>query len=334
MAAIVVIAIGAVSQAHSWGPLDTGRIDLNHVPAVFVAAIVLVLGAVALAARLGRIRRPEAVVLPASLATVLVVTLVLFAADAVATDGWTAARQSISSLVGRDGCGAASDTEIALADPGRSTSAIRLAPGAATPWYPVSARPMGVFVRGPWNEGDALVVEWGVKTPSGAKALGSGSMDAGDLSPGRALARSRFVPDSAFPPRPRNADFVRFRSHPVSDTYMSVTPPVPYSWISLASVVGNSGTPSVVSPVLFAAMPCAALPVLSHGVAQPPAVLVDGNYGITVLNYSSPFVGLRTMLDVTRLPARSPAHQQPMDVYRVIVPPGDSIASAVEAGIE
>jgi hypothetical protein len=111
-AILVLFLVGAASQAHSWEPLDVGRLHWSHLPALFVAAVLLALLGTLVAARRGATWRFELVFLPVALLAVLSLTVSLFVIDAAATSGWTTARQTVGSLVGEDACGLASDLEI------------------------------------------------------------------------------------------------------------------------------------------------------------------------------------------------------------------------------
>jgi hypothetical protein len=325
MGVVLLFGVAAVSQANSWGPLDVGRIVLNHVPAIFMVAVLFAFGVTVLLGRRGLIARPDLALLPVSLAAVLGTTVFLFAADAAATAGWTTARQTVSSLIGRDGCGVASSIRVATPSGSRPPLAAPLDRSGWTRWYPVSGGAHGVFVSDRRSTHDALVVQWGARARDRPRVLAEGRAELGES--GRDPAQWRFVPDSGFPVRPAGANLVRFRlAIRSAGEDALITGPMRYSWRTLGALMSREGTRSFVSPLLFEAMPCARLPRLANGVLEAPDYLVDFNYGITLTDRSSPALGMVDVGQLQRLPVRSSVRSWPIFVYRTGLNTSDVLA--------
>jgi hypothetical protein len=313
-----------------------------------LATLTAFAGAV-IAGQLGFVRQSAAVVLPAILASVTVVTIVTFVADTAATDGWTTSRQAVGSLVGKDACGVASDLVVSspTGEPppqsvhtseGRKVSSlgstryirqpVELDRTGSTPWYPVGHHPIGLFVGGTWAPRDRLVVIWGRGNTRRVLELRSSDADLLASTEGPNAARWRFVAGSGLPTRPTTANLVRFRL--ISSNRSSgaqLTAPTASVSQPLTRLV-SQGTQTLVSPFLFEAMPCAALPPLSYGVAGSPAMLVDWAQVLSLTNPTSPWAGLPDVLELDRIPVSSAVDHGPIFVYKVRVDPRDALAPA------
>ena len=123
--ALVSATMWAALEPWEWGPLDVGRLRWTHLPGPFVLATVVAAVLVLVLWRAGRVRRPELGLFNATVGGLLAVTFFVLAADAVATDGWTAPRQAVSSLVATDGCGVADDLLIPTSDSMRALEPVR-----------------------------------------------------------------------------------------------------------------------------------------------------------------------------------------------------------------
>jgi len=351
-AAVLLVALAAGIKANHWGPLDVGRLDWSVTPALYVLGAVAAFAAALAAAHVGRVRHSAVVVLPAVLASTIAVTVLTFAADAVATSGWTPARQAGASLIGRDGCGVAADilAETPARDPtegpaaGRRTLRVpsfaahrppepaELDRTGATPWYPVARERIGVFVTGRWQHGDTLTVTWGRRGTSHVRPLVRGEADFLQSSEGPDFARWRFVAESSFPARPPTADSVRFRLTPSSDASSArVTSPTTARRLPLAEVLQRDGSRTLVSPFLFEAMPCTRLPELAYGVATTPNVLVDWVPVPSLTNTTSPWAGISEVFDLDRIPVTTTVDRGPLFVYTVRPDARDAVAPATRS---
>jgi hypothetical protein len=347
---VVAVAVWASLDPNHWGPLDTGALDWSLRAAPFLGGVMLAAGGVLVAGATRVVRRPDLVVLPTVLASLLVVTMLLFAVDAATTDGWTTARQSLGSLVGRDSCGVASSLEVAvpLLDKGRDQGAasgravqsraerstllpIALDRRRTSQWFEAPQAPFGVFIGATWNPTDVLVVEWGRHAPDGVRPLRSGAADIGQADEGPDRARRRFVGEGSFPARPSKADRVRFAVRPADGrSRVQLTGPVPFTRTSVADLLSAGTARSLVSPYLFEAMPCARLTRLAYGVAEVPEVLIDWVPIPSLTNFSSPVIGISNILELDRIPVRSSVDRGPVYVYDVRVDSRDAVATPDE----
>jgi hypothetical protein len=347
--AVLVVAIAAGIEANHWGPLDVGRLDWSVTPSWYVLAALVAFAGVVVAGQLGVVRQSARIVLPATLASMIAVTVVTFAADATATDGWTAGRQAAGSLVGRDGCGVASDLVVAtpageplsrvtdlsgarqvssIGVDRRDRQPVQLDRTGSTPWYTIGREPIGVFVGGSPSPEERLIVHWGRATGSGVLELRTGIADLREATEGPDRARWRFLAESTFPARPVTADRVRFRpTSPNPASNPDVSTPTGALSQPLAQLVGRKDR-TLVSPFLFEAMPCATLPSLAYGVAERPHLLVDWVPVPSLTNPTSPWAGLSEVFDLERMQVKSPVDRGPIFVYTVRVDPRDAVAQA------
>jgi hypothetical protein len=320
---LVGASVWSATTAYSWGPLDVGSIDWNRVPAFFLAAVLLALGAAHIAGRVGLVRTATYAVLPAVLLCLLVVTLLAFTVDAAATNGWTTARQTVSSLVGRDGCGVATDVDVALPRSGAGVIVDR-----SHSWFPASRRPIGVFLGGSWSRDTKLIVEWGRSTSSGTRIIRSGPANLHEANVGTEPASWRFVAEPSFPRRPRDATLVRFAVRPAGKPSGAVSAPQQFVWTPLDALASAPGVSTLAAPTVLPALPCARLPKLEYGVAEAPDVIINFDFCTRVRKFSCTFTGVPNIFDLERLPQRSLVGGGWLPVYRVRVDPRDAIAPA------
>jgi hypothetical protein len=326
--AVASAAVWASFEAIEWGVMDTVWVHWSHVPAPYVAAVLVAAAGVYGAGRLQRLHRPELALLPAVVGSLVAVTVLLFSVDALAGHGWTPSRQAVSSLFGRDACGVASDVEVDVPE-GRPPVSSILEGSRWSQWYELHGRSVGVFVGGSWASDDGLLVSWGRRTSGGVDAVRPGFADLGQASPGPNPAQWRFVSEAGFPRRPLRADVVRLRVVSArGNANVAVTRPVPYSRVSLSSLLGRRGTRSLVSPYLFEATPCARPMVLAHGTARPPRYLVDSVPIPSLTNFTSPILWVSSVLTLERLPLETSGIRGPIFVYRVSSDRRDGIAPA------
>ena len=299
VAALVLLAGGlaAARGSFQWTGFDTGTSpDWNSVPYV---PILLATAAAALLLDYGRrgrrtaLARPELAMFFAVIVALIGTTTVALAVEAARTPG-TAARQALSSLLGRQTCGMA--TGVRVPDPGslrplaragglpQTADAKRTGDGEQRaeppfPWFRLPRRPIGLVVGGGLLAGQEPVVTWGRATPSGVRPLTSGIVSAGAVAPGFASPRHVLVGESTLPPRPVGADVVRVGRNP-RDPTASTSPIgelVSFDWVSLEQLMLADHSRALVSPYLFEGFPCATLPPLRYGVAGVPDLLVEGD---------------------------------------------------------
>jgi hypothetical protein len=350
---ILLASVWASSDPNGWGPLDTGRLNWSSVPfaELVVASAVVVLGVVYVRRR-PSIALPEVVILPVALGSLLAVTALGFALDSIVTHGWTPARQVLSTVSGRQGCGLADDLVIPRSTSIRELRAVGDSPDVraeagsppATPglvltpsdvenrWFHAPrAAPIGVFVGGEWRGTDRLVVTWGNETSAGIRRLRTGAADLRQAVGGSDFAQWRFIGDESFPKRPAGADTIRVRLAPAtgSSSDARATRPVSFARVRLGGFLRQPSVRSLVSPYLFAALPCAKLPPLAFGAAGVPSILVDWIAPPSATHVTGPFVGLSDLFEIVRLPVHAPDRtREQVQVYWVRLDPRDAIAPA------
>jgi hypothetical protein len=148
--------------------------------------------------------------------------------------------------------------------------------------------------------------------------------------PGSVRSSWRFVTDRSFPSRPANADAIEITQFDPS-RHGQVTAPVSYASANLGGLFARRDVQPLVSPFLYAGVPCASTPHLTFGVASAPDVLMDWNHdGWTALgNWSSPFLGLADVFDVRRVPIDNRRDgRAEIQVHWVRLDPRDAIAPA------
>ncbi|MCZ7587268.1 MAG: arabinosyltransferase domain-containing protein [Gaiella sp.] len=335
----LIAVLWAVRYPGIWGPIDTERLAVLYSTRPYVAATVLAFGGLLVASGLRWVSRPQLVVLPVLTAALLSMTTLLFAIDAATPGEWTAARQVLSSFGGRDGCGVASDLVVSV--PGalrsgaaldsRSVRAIASHRGDVTPavspipgWYPVPKESVGVFTQG-LRRVNRLRVTWGRRTSSGIKHLRSGKAQIGQANWG--YARWQFLAEDSLPRRPRDANMIRFDATGTKGLRGTavITRPVPYTPSRLSAILDRPRAVSFVAPFLFEATPCAKLPRLAYGVAEPPDVIVDFNPGGKP-RPTSLYAGIGDVFDLVRVPLEESAALKYIAVYWVRPEAGEAVA--------
>jgi Mycobacterial cell wall arabinan synthesis protein/Arabinosyltransferase concanavalin like domain len=300
---------------------------------------VLVLVALALLTRTRRHQAPwQAAALTAPIVAVPLVafTIGVLLTDLAKTESWTLTRQNLDAVTGDVGCGLADDVLVADRASLRALPTLTAAPAlradeepaqapagrlprfvlgpapapdapAATPWFEVPTEGLvGVFYGGTPSPSDRLELEWGSSATGGISVLGGGGVPL-DYGPDSRVDVSpwRFLPAGSLPARPEGANAVRFvlRSDPGPGGAVALTAPVTYENARLADVLEAEASPTLVLPNLATYFPCAELPAVSGGVAEPPRTLVGFTQTIwPVTGGTSPFDALPRLYPLTRFP--------------------------------
>lgn len=337
---IVLAAAWAASDPWPWGPLDVVTVSWTDRPRSFTLGVAAGSTAVLALWRMGRLRRPELALLTGTVGALIAATLVALTADAAATTGWTAPRQALGSLVGRDGCGVADGLVIpaassvrALERVGRareraSTVAAVQSPASrsAPTWYRIPAGPIGMFVDLDDRHRDELVASWGRVAADGVQRLSTGAVVMPSRDAGTGRSGWAFVANASFPQRPHGADAVLI--HARGRPGQPLSQPVAYHAEPMARALLESGTHALVDPFLFEATPCARPPVLRYGVAQTPSLLFEWHWGPSHDALTSPFLATGDLFWVVRVPIEDWAgDRQQVRVEWALVDPRDAIAS-------
>jgi hypothetical protein len=342
---LLAVSLFATSDVESWGPLDGSGVNWDAIP--FLALT----GATALGAlflvRLcaGRIpRRPEAIVVVSVAVALIGATTAALAAAAVSSDEWTATRQTGLSMTGRDTCGIADDVQIPAAsslerlEPWAQPATVRadqraIASTSESLWYRLPDQRVGVFVRGDWDD-QRLVVSWGKTEGTHVRVIASGPADLSRAQVGAISARWWFMTETSLPEPPPEADVLRTSVTSGSSTSSGqASPPYSYETRALSGIVGRDRLKTLSSPYLFEALPCATLPQLKLGIAEPPDLLIDGGPPPLTIA-TSPFRGITDLFTVWKAPVESPSGSssaypwEKVTAYWIARDPRDAIAPA------
>jgi hypothetical protein len=348
---VLAVSLVVASKVQPWGPLDGSRVNWKAIPYLELtgAAVIVALLLARLFSRNG-VRRPEAITVIAVAVALIVVTTAALAADTAASDGWTAGRQVLSSVTGGDTCGIMDDVEVPDAESlerlepwrGHTTSGAEQRAIASTTrsrWFRVPAQGVGVFIRGDWAD-QRLVVSWGQSNSDRVRVIASGAADLTRAQAGAITASWWLVSERSFPRRPRGADVVRISAAPTGDASSGkLSEPFSYRARNLGRLLDRPHLKTLSSPYLFEALPCATLPRLELGVAEPPNLLLDrGPPPLT--NVTSPFVGVGDMFTVWKAPLESRNGRGSyylwgtVTAYWVATDPRDAIAPATRRRYE
>ena len=298
--------------------------------------------------------QPVVWLLPVAMASLLGITSIALVADATRTNGWTAPREALTHLTGGSTCGLAD--RILVPDPSsmsafapvdgssRSTTAgarpgARVPAGATllpvnttSPWYRLAPGSTGFYLGGAWRSEGSIQVDWGRFEGDAFTTLASGTADLREgLFREREPSKWRFVAAASLPPRPARANAVRLGvgSPGAQGAGAMVTSPISYRPTSLRSLIEVPGRLTLASPYVYAALPCAQLPLVTLGAAEPPALLIDWVHPPAITFLGSPFGGVSDLYDVRRLPlADSRADGNAAVVRTVDVDPRDAVAPA------
>lgn len=347
---VVLATATAAIGAFAWGPIDIRSFAWPSVPfELAVAAPVLIALTAGVIAQRSQIAwHPALWYLPVALASLLLITTAAFVTDAAATSEWSAARQALTNLAGRDTCGLADN--ILVPDPAslrplsRLTGAngmmnsIRPLRGAtiagvgASAWYGLESDRVGIYVGGTWRRDESLDVIWGRRSGYRVTRIAEGKANLAEaVIRGTEPAPWRFVARRSLPPRPATATAVRFvlRSTRDQSSHALVTSPIAYRAVSLAELIGERGRLTLASPFIFASLPCARLPDVALGVGAPPTLLVDWAYPPAMTFPTASYGGIPDIYDLRRLPlADSAMFQGRVTVHTVAVDPRDALAAA------
>jgi arabinosyltransferase B/arabinosyltransferase C len=325
--AVLASALWAARGSFQWTTFQSGSSaawnDVPYVPVVLITTVAAVIGSL-LIRRRDVSFRPELVALLAVVAALLGTTTVALAVEAGRTPGWTAARQALSGLLGKESCGMATGLTVAvpnsmrpLAAVGSSLRRMRIGRVAASgsngstldrtsevSWFHLPRRKFGLLVTPPRAPGDELVVTWGRLIGHRVQGLGSGVLEPAAGTEGLARARRVLIGERSFPPRPADADVVRLeplrdRSSPNMKSSLQF---VSYSETRLDRHMRQDGVSTLVTPYLLEGFPCVKLPPLEYGVAGVPDLIVEGDLWDPAVGGWSPFAGVTDVYDVVRVP--------------------------------
>jgi hypothetical protein len=342
---LLAVSLFAASDVESWGPLDGSGVNWDTIPFLALTGATT-LGALLLARlRSGRtIRSPEAIVVVAVAVALIGATTAALAAAAAAasSDEWTAARQVWLSMSGHDTCGIADGVQIPDAaslerlEPWRRQATAHadqraIASTRGSWWYRVPEQHVGVFIRGDWDH-QRLMVSWGKRDGEHVRVIASGPADLSRAQVGAIGASWWFVTETNFPERPPDADVVRTSvTSRSSASPGEASQPYSYETRALSGTVGRDRLKTLSSPYIFEALPCATLPRLQFGVAEPPNLLLDGGPPPLTIP-ASPFRGTTDMFTVWKAPVESqsdggsPYPWEMVSAYWVVPDPRDAIA--------
>jgi hypothetical protein len=289
---------------------------------------------------------------PMLLLPIIIFTTVVLVADAARAD-WTLARQNLGSLRGSVGCGLADQililepTSVApLSSLNKTTqptvpSWVPPSPepnlarfplrvdrdgSAKSPWFDARGRErVGLYVSGYRSPHDRLDVEWGSLRANRVRDVRSSEWSVDAVTQTAGVTPWLFVPADALPPRPQGADVVRvrFRGDAGSGSTVSVTAPVEYRNQQLSDALRQAHGPALISPAFRTYIPCARLPSLGDGLAQPPRYIVspDGVWlpdpNVPAGYRTSPFRGASDLYDVERVSIVDSPRPMPITVWRV-----------------
>jgi hypothetical protein len=290
------------------------------------------------------------VALPAVAGALLAVTVFAFGTEAAVTNGWTATRQALSSVVpGDESCGIADDLTIptlssmtTLSPVAETDGRVNAARGAGARtllarrpnsdrWYRLPSGEIGVFLSGNHSLADDLVVTWGRLASGTIQRLGTGSIA---VPMARHATKWTFVTERSFPRRPVGADLVSItpRSDGPRPTTM-LTRPVSFERERLSRLFSDGQNVPLVDPFVFEATPCASLPLLAHGRAQPPNLIVEWPWGPNFANYSSPFRGVVDVYNTVSVPMEGAGGDGGFVVHWAVTDPRDAVADVSARGV-
>jgi hypothetical protein len=307
-AAVICAGMWAASEAWEWGPLDVVTVRWTSIPGPFVLGIVAGSTAVLVLWRAKRVQRPDLACLGGTIAGLIGMTFVVLTADAAATPGWTAPRQALASLVGRDGCGVADDIVVPTVSSMRALHAVEVSAlthdaytGRRVPvspatnvWYGVPTGSMGILVRLRRPTDTPPVAVWGRMTGGKVRRL-----DAADAIAVPGTSEWTFPLGS----RPRNADAILV--NPGGDSATRLSRPVSYRRERLTDILTRHPTRALVDPFLLEATPCARLPRLNYGVVETPRLLIQWFWGPANDRPTSPFLATLDLFDLVHVPVEA-----------------------------
>jgi hypothetical protein len=280
------------------------------------------------------------------MAALLTTTALTMAADAAVSDGWTAPGQLVSGLSGSGSCGVADDVSIPFPASMRSLqprsksarqpeddelARILQARQRSNIWYRLPADPIGIFVGGRRSADDEIEVAWGRRTERGVQPFGGGVV-AWPAPRGRNRGSDwSFLSEEAFPERPPGADSVLIASRRSGGRPSRVTTsaPVTFRRAQLSALLTDKRVQPAVDPFYFEAMPCARLPTLAYGLADPPQLFVEWIWGPNLFARSSPFGGAADTFLTFSVPVeRQGRSEDAIVVHWAVSDPRESVAPA------
>jgi hypothetical protein len=336
------VSLWAGLKSNAWGPLDLSA-AWSRAPILFVVTTIGAVATVLILGGAGLIRRPELMAFPAVTAALLAVTVVAFGAEAAVTNGWTATRQALSSVVpGDDSCGIADDLSIptlgsmtALAPVATTDGRVNEVRAADTrallasrpnsdKWYRLPSGEIGVFLSANHSSSDNIVVTWGRLESGTMRRLENGAIA---VPTARHATKWTFVDERSFPRRPRGANVISIALGGDGQRPTTVvTRPVSFHRERLSRLLSNGKNVPLVDPFLFEATPCAPLPILAHGVAEPPNLIVEWPWGPNFANFSSPFRGVVDVYNTVSVPIEGAGRGSGYVVHWAVTDPRDAVA--------
>jgi Mycobacterial cell wall arabinan synthesis protein len=366
VAAAVLAGAWAWGTRAPWNLVDLRTVDWHlglerSVPLVDLAILlpVIALGG-AIVVAMARGRREKRYEAPWPVATwtapllaipILAFTGAVLLADNGRTESWTLARENVAALGAGVSCGLAEDVlvpvpgsarALPLAGPGPEagprTGAGRFVLEASaatpdsTPWFelPPGSR-IGLFVEGVPRPSESLVLEWGRRETGRVTLLGGERITSVITELSGSARRQLYVAGELPVPDPRATTVrVALRTRSPTGARVAVSAPVTYSNESLAARIAPAGTRTLVHPDLLPYFPCAQLPRLRGGLAEPADYVVAAGHPSLPRPYVlSPLAGLEDVFEIRRLStADSDDAPERVFVYELEVPSGSVDAPA------
>ena len=286
--------------------------------------------------------RLSAWAIPIVVVPMICFTVYVLADDLKRTGGWTLTKQNMGSIVGRGGCGLADDVVASLAGsealpsveasahevptwippaPTRGLQRFELSSSTmTTPWFRLrDGDRFGLFIAGSTVPDDQLSLEWGqVGTSGHLQALRTDAVT-GIVS---AATPWTFVDASELPKPVAGANAVRIVRNATNPPQapLAVTAPVRYRQASLSGLLAQQGATALIHPALLPYFPCARQPALRAGIVDAPNYIVwyGDTYQPLLFAAASPFVGVRDVFPVQRLPSSDGTSSlERMTVYKI-----------------
>jgi hypothetical protein len=263
----------------------------------------------------------------------LAFTLVVFAADAAKTDGWTLPRQNLGTISGDVGCGLADGLAVPVRDSARplgpdGTSAASAVPdwvpatpveglprfalgptreaASVTPWFELRGETrFGLFFAGTPGPADRLELELRGRRGGTPSVIGRKAISTAFAFEAGSNIEWRFVAAGELPGLPEaEAIRVLLRGAQVPSAPLAVTAPVSYDVEHLSRRLSDAGAKPLVFPNLVTYFPCVGLPRLGGGIVEPPTqILVPSDEPSPVREPdTSPFAGALDLYRLERLP--------------------------------
>jgi hypothetical protein len=281
------------------------------------------------------------VLVPATVIPMIAFTLVVLAKDGIDAQRWSFTRQSFDALTSGSACGLAGELEVtprpvrplhqvseaASPDPPRwakgrpfgSGDVFRLRPigndaNASSGWYrlPVSDGELGVAVVGFPGPADSLLLEWGLidRASGGVKTVAMYTIHPTAPSRGWWIARDPHL--SNRPPADALRVHLESNGGALSNTpaRLALGPAVAFDAVPLATLLSDETHTTLVGPNLLPYFPCAQLPEVVHGRAEPPTYVITDDKPFVLDSVDSPFHGMEEIGRKRRVTVLNPIDPQ------------------------